>query len=58
MSIKASERPRRRESNALLLAESSMKTPKKEKHKDDWKEFLRNDQNKKQFIQFLLSEWE
>ena len=58
MSIKASERLKRGESNALLLAGPSMKTPKKEKHKDGWKEFLRNDKNKKQFIQFLLSEWE
>ena len=58
MSIKASERLRRGESNALLLAEQLMKTPKKEEHKNGWKEFLRNDKNKKQFIQFLLSELE
>ena len=52
VSIKSTERLRRGESQEVSLAGPSMKTPK------DWKEFLRNEENKKQLIRFILTEWE
>ena len=54
VSIKLTERQRRGESHAVSLSGPSMRTPKK----DNWKEFLKNPDNKKQFIPFILTEWE
>ena len=54
VSIKSSERMRRGESLEVSLAGPSMRCPKK----DEWKEFLKNPDNKKQLIRFILTEWE
>ena len=50
-SIKSIER-RRGESYQITIAGPSMRTPK------DWKEFLKNEDNKKQLVHFLLNEWQ
>ena len=50
--IKSLKRTRRGESQAYILRGSSTKLPR------EWKSFLKNDENKKQFIQFLLHEWQ
>ncbi|GFR95662.1 hypothetical protein ElyMa_000950000 [Elysia marginata] len=51
-SIKSLERIRRGESQAYIVRGSSAKLPR------EWKSFLKNDDNKKHFIQFLLNEWQ
>ena len=43
---------RRGESYKITIAGRSMRTPK------DWKEFLKNEDNKKQLVNFLLTEWQ
>lgn len=51
-SIKSLERMRRGESQVFIVRGSSTKLPR------EWRSFLRNDDNKKHFIQFLLNEWQ
>ncbi|GFS21423.1 hypothetical protein ElyMa_001594000 [Elysia marginata] len=51
-SIKSLERNKRGESQAYIVRGSSTKLL------SEWKSFLRNDENKKHFIQFLLNEWQ
>ncbi|GFR89989.1 hypothetical protein ElyMa_006138800 [Elysia marginata] len=51
-SIKSLERIRRGESQAYIVRGSSTKLPR------ECKSFLKNDDNKKHFIQFLLNEWQ
>ena len=52
VSIKSAERLRRGDSHQYTIAGPSMTTPKV------WKQFLKNEDNKKQLIQFLLTEWQ
>ena len=50
-SVKAMERKRRGCAEKLIIKGENTKKPA------DWKEFLTNDQNKKQFIEILLTVW-
>ena len=52
VSIKSIERMRRGDSYQHTIAGPSMTTPK------IWKEFLKNEDNKKELIQFIFTEWQ
>ena len=51
-SIKSIERLKRGNSHGYSIADPQMKTPR------IWKEFLKNEDNKKEFIQFTLRKWQ
>ena len=50
-SIKSMERKRRGDTEKLIVRGEAMKKP------PDWKSFLANDENKKQFVKLLYNEW-